>query len=217
MNPTQPTRYASRASFEKACLSEVSKLLKGASWKRKQNTAFCSCDGYFFIAALNVHRNAARSVASLEVKPLVVDEILWDIMEMSENNGEPLSFRARGAFTCPALPMKERDLEEGHASEREIAAAFVAFSNQAMEEARILLRRREFLELLLNHSNHLERGSYAITQITCLIQNARYMEAKNIAEEYVNGVRSSSFRLSIRGESFEQMALTWLAARSDLH
>lgn len=209
--------YAGRALFEKDCLSEVSKQLKGSSWKRKQNTAFCSSDGYFFVATLSVHRNAARSVASLEVKPLGIDEVLWDVMKMSENTSEPLSFRAWGAFTCPALPVQERDLEQGNNGADEVAAAFVAFLNQAMEEVRLLLTQRAFLELLLQHPNQLERGSYAVTQIACLIQAGRYTEAKSITEEYVSAIRSSSFKLSSRGESFEQMALTWLAAKNNVH
>jgi hypothetical protein len=41
------------------------------------------------------------------IKPMVLDPILWDIPGLAENAGQPLSFRANGAFTCPGLPIGE--------------------------------------------------------------------------------------------------------------
>ena len=46
-----------------------------------------------------------------KVKPLWVDELFWDIIDMSENKNEPLSLRSNGAFTVSGVTVFELECE----------------------------------------------------------------------------------------------------------
>ncbi len=41
------------------------------------------------------------------VKPLFVDDLLWDILSMEENKQKPTSLRVNGAFTVQAVPLEK--------------------------------------------------------------------------------------------------------------
>ncbi|OYT90141.1 MAG: hypothetical protein CFE43_19700 [Burkholderiales bacterium PBB3] len=208
-----PTPYAARTTFERNCLAELAALLKNTPWRRKQTAVFRKDGEYFFVGRLNVHRNATRTIALFEAKPLVVDELLWDILGMRENSNEPLSFRAWGAFTCTAVPLRESEIEINNSSAETVARMFVSFLDESYEYAKDLLMHRDFLELLVEHPNHSERGSYAITQVATLISKEKYDEACTIATAHDKGNRTSTFQLHSNGASFHHLAVSWLAAR----
>lgn len=41
--------------------------------------------------------------SQLDLKPVYLDDIFWDVMDMSSNKNEPMSLRATGAFTVPGI------------------------------------------------------------------------------------------------------------------
>jgi len=45
---------------------------------------------------------------SCEVKPLFMDDLLWDILGFQENKSAPMSPRVNGAFALPGVPVYEK-------------------------------------------------------------------------------------------------------------
>ncbi|WP_280152317.1 hypothetical protein [Piscinibacter sp. XHJ-5] len=77
--------YKVRTDFEKAMLKELGPLLKGGPWKRSQCALYGRFgDGYQDVF-LSVYRDAARTIAELRIKPMALDPILWDILDIAEN------------------------------------------------------------------------------------------------------------------------------------
>lgn len=48
---------------------------------------------------------------SYYAKPMILDEIFWELMDMPNNAKMPLSFRSNGAFTAPVFYLKEERFE----------------------------------------------------------------------------------------------------------
>jgi hypothetical protein len=146
------------------------------------------------------------------IKPMTLDPILWDILGLSENVGEPLSFRSAGAFTCPGLPIYE---EVWDSPSSEVAHAVMTLSTFACHNEQLLERAlagTDFSTLLAQHPNHIERGAYATTLVTSLINDGKRDAAARLASLYESGEFSSCMSLSSNGISFHRLALDWLTS-----
>ena len=69
---------------------------------------------YFYLEHLNCY-----SEATLYVKPLYIDDLWWDVFEMSSNKKEPMSLRGNGAFALDGVRIMETpDLFDIRTNER---------------------------------------------------------------------------------------------------
>ena len=70
---------------------------------------------YFYLEHLNCYNEA-----TLYVKPLYIDDLWWDVFEMSSNKKEPMSLRGKGAFALDGVRIMETpDLFDIRAEESE--------------------------------------------------------------------------------------------------
>jgi TPR repeat protein len=70
---------------------------------------------YFYLKHLNCY-----SEATLYVKPLYIDDLWWDIFEISSNKKEPMSLRGNGTFSLDGVRILETpDLFDIRTNERE--------------------------------------------------------------------------------------------------
>ncbi|MDM7984479.1 MAG: hypothetical protein QUV02_08500 [Maricaulis sp.] len=90
----------SRRAFSKTVLKEVRSRLKGTGWRLSGNTLFKQIDALFVCLRVQSFLNADHTSISIELKPMEVDSILWQALDMETNEGQPLSFRASAAFQC---------------------------------------------------------------------------------------------------------------------
>ena len=91
-----------RNSFEKIEKAYRKQISKKYGWKQSDyiNWKIIS-DYYFCLYHLSLEN------AYIEVKPLFVDDLWWDIFEMSENKHAPKSLRGLGAFVVSGVKLKE--------------------------------------------------------------------------------------------------------------
>ncbi|XRG80771.1 hypothetical protein V5E38_10905 [Rossellomorea sp. GAMAL-10_SWC] len=47
-----------------------------------------------------------------KIKPFIFDDLFWEVFDIQENAGEPMSLRAIGAFVAPTYPIKEIKIVE---------------------------------------------------------------------------------------------------------
>ncbi len=91
-------------------------VAKKFGWKQSSYINWKVEGGYYFYL---VHLNCYGE-ATLYVKPLYIDDLWWDIFEMSSNKKEPMSLRGKGAFALDGDRIMETpDLFDIRAEESE--------------------------------------------------------------------------------------------------
>jgi len=215
------TSTKQRTAFEKEIFARLGPQLKGTGWKKRQCALFMQEGDYYQDVFVSVHRNATLTRAELRIKPMSLDPILWDILDIPENLDEALSFRTWGAFTCPGLPILEEQIEQPGSSAQEVGAALVSLCKDSRDLFRERLASTTYSELVENHPNQVARGAYAITLVASLINDHNYSRARQVANSYATGELSSCAEISSYGKSFHHLAVEWLDAgmhsRSALH
>lgn len=210
----QPHLVSARRLFGKECLAALATLTKKTDWRKSREFVVQQQNGLFLAGKLTVYVNADRLVASLDAKPMALDSILWDILDLPENSQMPLSFRAMGAFTCHALTMAETDLEYRGLSPEAVALAFMEFIESAALQAHESLRNQPFTEQLQAHPNQVDGGAYAVTLVASQINDGQYKQAAESAQSYASGRSKSRLQMISLNKSFHEYALTWLAMKN---
>jgi hypothetical protein len=201
-----------RRTFEKELLAALGPALKGTGWKKSGCVLFRESEGLFQEIDISVFLNDEKIRVTQRIKPMTLDPILWDILGLSENASEPLSFRSMGAFTCLGLPIYEELLDEtfGGVTDAVVALSTIAHDNEQLFER--VLAGTDFSTLLAQHPNHRECGAYAVTLVTSLINDGDRDAAAHLASAYESGDFSSCMNLSSNGISFHRLALDWIAS-----
>ncbi|HEU4852924.1 MAG TPA: hypothetical protein VFT37_12300 [Telluria sp.] len=202
-----------RSAYERELLAELRSRVKGSGWKLSRTALFKEKDGIYRQIIVSVHFGARLTSATLGLKPMSLDPLLWDILVIPENHEQSLSFRTWGAFTCQPLPIKERQVEAEHATAADVAAAIIAFCQEADGLAEEALQRAPFSSLLASHPNHLARGAYAISLVLSLIAEGKPCKAREEASAYASGIKSSVLSMTSVDKSFHELAIEWLNAR----
>ena len=86
-----------------------------------RGTLFREHDGWFVTVWPAVHGLELKTEISIRAKPMGVDPIFWDIVELEENNALPLSFRMSGAWTIRVPPFLDAWLTEEGSDAAELA------------------------------------------------------------------------------------------------
>lgn len=199
-----------RKAFEKDLLTALGPTLEGTSWKKSGSILFNASQGIFQEIDISVLFNDEKIRVAQRIKPMTLDPILWDILGLSENASKTLSFRSSGAFTCPGLPIYEDLLD---ASSGRVTDAVLALSTLARDNERLfvgVLAATAFSTLVAQHPNQRERGAYAVTLVTSLINDGEREAAARLASAYESGELSSCMNLSSNGISFHRLALDWI-------
>ncbi|MBP5769685.1 MAG: sel1 repeat family protein [Fibrobacter sp.] len=88
---------------------------KKYGWKQSSFINWKVEDGYYFYL---VHLNCYGE-ATLYVKPLYIDDLWWDVFEMSSNKKAPMSLRGNGTFSLDGVKiLKTPDLFDIRTNER---------------------------------------------------------------------------------------------------
>lgn len=202
-------------AFEKELLKALGPVIKGSPWKKSSTALYMQSENFFQDFMISVQFNEQKVGVVQRFKPMALDFLLWDIMGITENASEPLSFRTWGAFTCDGLPIYEKLLEQADDA-RDMATKLVTIAENNSFLFQEFLRAENYSSLLAKHPNQVERGAYAVTLVTSLINDGDYEAAACLASEYEAGKRHSAHQLSSFGVSFHRLALNWIDAGKTL-
>jgi hypothetical protein len=203
-----------RRAFEMEILRALTERAKGAGWRKLSNSVFRELDSMFIAADLNVWLNADKTVWQLQAKPMAVDPVFWSIMDMEENEKEPLSLRASGAFVCDSVPISESVVRSSSLGPLEMAKAFLAWVDRQASRF-VNDSRGPFSDLVKAHENYRARGAYAATLISSLIVEGSPKEAADTAEEFRSGKRRAVHEQTSLGRSFFDRSVSWLETNGD--
>ncbi len=129
------------------------------------------------------------------IKPLWLDELFWDIMNMSENKSEPLSMRSIGAFTVHGVDIFEdkKELVEWKNEELEkYTIDYIAHFNNVVKNTDVA-SYYSLLNQSIYHRN--------IQEILVLIHECKYQEALI----YLQSMEGDGY-FSNEGVSFKEYA-----------
>jgi hypothetical protein len=202
-------------AFEKELLKALGPVIKGTPWKKSSTALYMQSGSFFQDFMISVQFNDEKVSVVQRFKPMALDFLLWDIMGMTENASEPLSFRTWGAFTCGGLPIYEELVEQADDA-LDMATNLVSIAENNASLFQEFLQAGSYSALLAKHPNQVERGAYAVTLVTSLINDGDYEAAACLASEYEAGRRHSVHQLSSFGVSFHRLALNWLDAGKTL-
>ena len=71
---------------------------KAFGWKFKSFFTHKTANNFFYYASFFLYGGGNSISVSLSFKPLIIDEVFWEICDLPENKKLPISFRGNGAF-----------------------------------------------------------------------------------------------------------------------
>lgn len=113
----------------------------------------------------------------IEYKPLWIDDLLWEILDMKSNKHEPDSLRIMGAFTVPGMEYSDDTIEfDGNVDtlEKLIDGVFKNFENNIS-----LLTNEKYIGNIKETG-----GKRVLSKALVFIHENNYTEAKKILEEH---------------------------------
>lgn len=136
-------------------------------------------DCHIFIS-INDNEECICSIRE-NLKPLWLDELLWDLLDMSDNSKEPISLRAVGAFTVSGVNIfKKTTILEQWSEDQlmEIVEGYVVhFANNILE-----VKADDFIKNISQpyHQN--------VRTALYYIHNERYEDALDIIKDEKDGI-----------------------------
>lgn len=123
--------------LKKALPLLIKDLAREKKLKKKDFMLYGVRDALFFDCLLNVSVNNENQCvcSSIErVKPLWLDDLLWDFLGMSDNKKAPASLRATGAFAVYGAPILEDSTILENWSLDELKNALIKYTDQFCED-----------------------------------------------------------------------------------
>ncbi len=171
---------------------------------------FRMLDGFFVAIRTHVFYNRNQTSVVLEVKPMRLDSLYWRIAGLEENEQKPLSFRAWAAYRCPGLPLAETTFSDDEPDAQALAETILEWADKTARRAVAELSNMSFADAVAKHPDQAERGAYAITLVTALIDERKWQEARQTARAFADESRISVHRHRHLGRDFHELALEWI-------
>jgi hypothetical protein len=155
-------------------------LVRGTKWKVARGTLFRDDNGWFVdvfpVVSRSVFGGPVFIAIQLCAKPMELDPLFWQLVELSGNNRLPLSFRAIGAWTCRTHPVAEAHLPIVVRSPEHVAKQTIEWADEQLEQNRGSRSLEEFIE----HQGRRSHPHFAALA-TALLIAGRFDEAASLA------------------------------------
>jgi hypothetical protein len=145
--------------------------------------------------------------AHLHIKPMGLDPILWQIVDVSKAATVPLSFRLFG-LSCWTPAWAETDILEDSDRPEAIAQQAIPWAETKLAEVLPDLTPDMFLQSIRDDPHQKSLGLYLQALVTALILTGRRDEARTVCASAIEQGHSGG--LGIHGKTFPQLALAWL-------
>ena len=197
----ESARHAYRRSLEKSVRMQA----RDTGWKSAGGSIFREQALWFIEASPSVYIYEHVTKAVISVKPMAIDPIFWGIVGMPENQQQPLSFRANGAWTCCPPIFAELQIEE-HDDHTVVADRLIAAATGQLEIVLKSYTLDAFRLTCLDGAG--AKGSYLPCVVTTLIALGREDEALAACKDASTQGLDGGF-LAPEG-SFVKMAVAYL-------
>ena len=213
----RPSRQEQKAltQFRKDCEKALRQVVKGTGWKKCGPIVFREVDGILISAAF-IPLLDRPSLAYLWAKPMNLDPIFWDILQMPENLKQPLSFRTRAAIMAGNLEIEQGEVD-GAPEPIKTCQNFIAWAESRLPSALATLKEKPFSVLVADESNRIWPARWE-TLVTAYIAEDNLPAARRLIDErkgqglFPEGLESLNFLLADT-KNFFTLADKWLRRR----
>lgn len=175
MNREELKKYK---ELKKYLENKTKEVFKTYNLKKKDYMFYLSKNNMFYSIMFSMFNNTIK--VYFYAKPLWIDDILWDILNMSSNKTAPISLRSVGAFTINSqIKIKEYNVE----NEKEINNVVNGSFNDLLELSNIYDE-----DYYLSYYTNISYQKEMIYTIV-LIHNKEYEKALN----FLNNTKVSGF------------------------
>lgn len=192
-------RTATATAFGKV----LKKTAMGTGWRFASGTLFRAEGDWFLEVTAAVWVGRRRTAADFHFKPLAIDPLFWTIVEAEENNSQPLSFRAHGAWTCRSPVFAQTEIEEGPGrSLEQMAGDVLTWADQCRTDIASYDSDKYIEFIRQGPTSH--QGGHLATLITALILYGRTADAALLIRDALE--RGERGGYSVGSRSFMAMA-----------
>lgn len=181
--PTKMTRDEQKLvkARRKAFNAALKASGRAAGWRFAAGTIFRR-EGDWFFHSLPTLLWQRGVIAGLNIKPMAMDPLFWDIVGIRGNESLPLSFRANGAWTVRPMARDEhllRDVEDPDALARGVV-------EWATDQCFRSLQTLSIQQLLNDLPPPEELGFSAVWAICLHIMNEDFDQAVHLCERFAH-------------------------------
>lgn len=204
---------------EQKLMRELEKLLtktcketgKRRGWKTISGRQYQVRNGVLYVLSVSfpVFDNGRTLKAHLRCKPLILDELYWDVFHMAEEaKKQPFSFHVQGAFTAPSLwlPVWKEPLPSPEVLADAVEAVF--------GRAEALVEENAFPDVTAYRERlEAEPRKQALGIVLCLLCEGKYAQAMEAVEDAQARGDNGGFSRENGRRSILEDARDWCAAR----
>jgi len=198
-----------RRALNKAFLLAIKQRAKGTAWRVSKGVVFRDFEGWFIAGPSAVWLGKRRTQIELQFKPMALDPLFWEIVEVETNMAMPLSFRYWGAWTCSIPALVEYELDERGADPTILAAEAFVWLDAQVEQFKSWSIEK-FLDFLTEHPR---TNSYLGTVVTTMFLLGDFATAETLCKDAIQRGDKGGFLVHCQSgpsRSFPELALAWL-------
>ena len=201
-----------REAFEKDVLKNLKVVIKGSGWRKSGNDLIRSVDGLFLNADMRSHLDAHKSEFWFRAKPMAIDEIFWDVMQIPENRDQPLSFRASAVFQCRIPYSNTLIVDDESQDSLHLAQTLLLYANEHAAKFQQTYVLADYIHQLEIHEEQIATGNYSTTLFCLYCVAGETDKARLFAEDHVSGKRDCGSTFGTIDQDFFELALEHLGA-----
>ncbi len=183
--------YMTNKEKEKLFYNSVKSQSKNWSWKFKSYFTFKVIGDFFYESNFYFDPKTGNIWGWLAFKPVVIDDLFWEISGMSENKRMQLSFRAEAAFkvTSHTIFKFSTVLDDFEKLESKITSLLTDIEIEVQNNVVKISTINQYLELI-----NREDETNIVAALTTLVSLEQYDEALRKLDGYRKHDISSGFR-----------------------
>lgn len=178
------------------------KAAKKLQLKSRDWAYFKKVGNYFIIHRIGIGFQTGSFAMNVktQVKPYIIDDIFWEVLDMASNSQEPMSLRAIGAFTVEGLSLPDKVAKEDWKMEdldlEKVESKVFEVLSEAHEEAlKIITSFSDFEDF---YAYTVENGpslvGYDLIGMLLMIHREQYAEALQMAEGLIAKGKHGKFQ-----------------------
>jgi hypothetical protein len=202
-----------RRAFVRDVDADAKRVARACGWKYAGGCVFRERRGWFIELRYAVHLHEAMTSVRLHSKPMGLDPVFWDLVDLPENAALPLSFRANGAWTCRTPEIEELAFDDAGLDAGAIAGRVLRWGDERVSALADEWTLDAFIDRMSSRLANTRPWLAALT--SGLILAGRTQDARLECLAAQAGGIGGGF--SVGDRDFPEMALSWIERSIVLH
>lgn len=163
---------------------DIKNQIKGTDFKFRDYKLYRVKDDFIFSSmfSVTVLEKGFKIHINVDVKPCDIDDLFWDIFNMSENKDEPDSLRVIGAFTIISLDIIDIEVYD---AEIENDYSLELLEKIDIEINKFILTAKENPDTFYDLAENDNQPDKQLVKMLYLIKNEEYSDALQLVNEQI--------------------------------